>query len=50
MTRQKRIKRKRREAFDEMPESKFEALYQRTKQSIKDCAPAYQLLWEDSQV
>ena len=36
-------------AFDEMPESKFEALYQRTKQSIKDCAPAYQLLWEESQ-
>lgn len=33
--------------FDEMPESKFEAMYQRTKQSIKERAPSYQLLWEE---
>ena len=33
--------------FDEMPEAKWEAIYQRTKQSVRDCTPVYQQLWED---
>jgi hypothetical protein len=32
--------------FDEMSEAKFELIYQRTKQSIRDRAPVYQQLWE----
>jgi hypothetical protein len=32
--------------FDEMPEAKWEAIYQRTKQSVRDRAPVYQQLWE----
>jgi len=32
--------------FDEMSEAKFELIYQRTKQSIRDRAPMYQQLWE----
>lgn len=34
--------------FDEMPEDKFEARYSRTKQSIRDRAPHYHSLWEES--
>ena len=34
--------------FDEMPNEKFEAKYGRTKQSVKDTAPAYHKLWERS--
>ena len=32
--------------FDEMSEAKFELIYQRTKQSVRDRAPVYQKLWE----
>ena len=32
--------------FDVMPEAKWELVYQRTKQSIRDRAPMYQQLWE----
>ena len=32
--------------FDEMPEAKWEVIYQRTKQSVRDRAPWYQQLWE----
>ena len=35
--------------FDEMSEAKFELIYQRTKQSIRDRAPVYQQLWEEFQ-
>lgn len=33
--------------FDEMPNEKFEAKYKRTKQSVKDKAPAYHQLWKE---
>jgi hypothetical protein len=32
--------------FDEMPEAKWEVIYQRTKQSVRDRAYVYQQLWE----
>jgi len=34
--------------FDEMSEAKWELIYQRTKQSVRDRAPMYQQLWEES--
>lgn len=34
--------------FDTMPEKKFEARYNRTKQSVRDRAPHYHQLWLDS--
>jgi len=34
--------------FDEMRDDKFEEKYGRTKQSVRDRAPFYQQLWEES--
>ena len=35
--------------FDLMSEAKFELIYQRSKQSVRDRAPVYQQLWEEFQ-
>ena len=34
--------------FDVIGELEFEQKYRRSKQSVRDCAPYYQQLWEES--